>query len=132
MKKSITTIAIAATLALSAASTSVNATSSADQLFVNICQSVADDNKGTLRKVMSKNKVKARSFYGSLKCNNLSILRFAMSKNATETGKWLTRKLSRNSLSKPEDDGVTIESWASSNGYTGTDIAKAINERING
>jgi hypothetical protein len=101
MKKNILTIAIAATLALSSASTSVNAAPNYQQLYTNICQSVADDSKNTLQKIISKSKVKARYFYGTLKCNNLSILRFAMSKIATETGKWLTRKLSKKVIIKP-------------------------------
>tara|TARA_R110002111_G_scaffold185830_1_gene251819 strand:- start:287 stop:631 length:345 start_codon:yes stop_codon:yes gene_type:complete len=59
----------------------------------NICEYVAVDDKGRLRKLLKANRLKLRTVFNDVFCNDNNILIFAAKKNAMEIGQLLIKKL---------------------------------------
>ncbi len=59
----------------------------------NICEYVAVDDKGRLRKLLKANRLKLRTVFSDVLCDNNNILIFAAKKNAMEIGQLLIKKL---------------------------------------
>jgi hypothetical protein len=98
----------------------------ADALVVSICNFVAADDKNRLRKKLRSSKVKLRNIYDGVACNGMSLLQFAMQKNAVEVGTYIVKRLPSGKLAK----GVDLK-WAGDNGFADSAITTAIKERIN-
>ena len=59
----------------------------------NICEYVAVDEKGRLRKVLKANRLKLRKVFKDISCNGDNLLIFAAKKDAKEIGELLIKKL---------------------------------------
>lgn len=97
----------------------------ADALVVSICNFVAADDKNRLRKKLRSSKVKLRNIYDGVACNGMSLLQFAMQKNAVEVGGYIVKRLPSGKLAK----GADLK-WADENGFSDSAIVAAIKERI--
>ncbi len=62
-------------------------------LAKNICEYVAVDDKGRLRKLLKSNRLKLRTVFNDTRCDSYNILIFAAQKNAITIGKLLIKKL---------------------------------------
>ena len=62
-------------------------------LASSICEYVAVDEKGRLRKLLKSNRLKLRNVFKDVSCDNDNILVFAAKKNANEIGQLLIKKL---------------------------------------
>ena len=113
----------------------MKAVASLEDELANICTIVKNDDKTQLRKKLTRiekeYRLKLAKFYDSLRCNNLELIRFAVIHNSDDAGVYLTRKLSRSSLGKMSDDGLTLQSWAEVNGYTSSKIIESVIKRLN-
>ena len=62
-------------------------------LAQNLCEYIASDDKTRLRSFLRDNKVKIRSAYDAVQCNNLSLLGFADSRQSLKAGALIIAKL---------------------------------------
>lgn len=127
------TKALAVSAVLGAAMISLPSANAAgiEQALTSVCQYTAQDDKSRVRKALKNASLRLRDIYVGFECNGQSLLRFAMSKNAHETGEFIAKKLSKKILSAPEKDGQTILDWANANGHGGSATVAAIQGRIN-
>ncbi|KZN52038.1 DUF3718 domain-containing protein [Pseudoalteromonas luteoviolacea] len=95
-----------------------------DQLAVTLCEYIAVDDKGRVRKALKSSRVKVRNIFGSIQCNGNNILRHAIASNAVETGKLIVKGLPKSALS----DGADI-AWAESNGHGSSPLIAEIKKR---
>ncbi len=95
-----------------------------------ICGYVASDHKSRLRDQLRANKIKLKKIYKGMRCNNESLLRFAMINNADSAGGFIAKRLSVSILEKPESDGKTVLQWASENGKDGSGTVASIKKRL--
>ena len=87
----------------------------------NICEYIAVDDKGRLRKLLKSNRLKLRAVFKDVSCDNSNILIFAAKNNANEIGQLLIKKLPKAVIE------VELESLATQSASL-AEIAKA---RIN-
>lgn len=59
----------------------------------NICEYIAVDDKGRLRKLLKANRLKLRNVFKDTRCNNDNLLVFSAKNNANEIGQLLIKKL---------------------------------------
>lgn len=65
----------------------------ASNLAQNICEYIAVDDKGRLRKLLKSKRLKLRAVFKDVNCDNNNILVFAAKSNAVEIGELLIKKL---------------------------------------
>lgn len=110
------------------------ANASVDQALQNICKIVKTDDKAQLRKkmktVQTDYRLKLKDFYQGVKCDGNSLIRTAMLSNAVETGTLLVKKMPKKDLAAPEQDGKTLQNWATENGLQDSAIATVLSNRI--
>ncbi|MCJ8320171.1 MAG: DUF3718 domain-containing protein [Colwellia sp.] len=92
-----------------------------------ICLFIAENDKNRLRKLLKTNRVKIRKLYPDMRCNDKSLLQFAIEKQAKEVGMFIVKKIPASLLKKKGD-----LKWAEDNGYADSEITTALRERIGG
>lgn len=102
----------------------------ADNVAQAICGYVASDHKTRLRDQLRANKIKLKKIYKGMRCNDLSLLRFAMVNDADSAGGFIAKRLSASLLKRAEPDGKTVLEWASENGKDGSGTVAAIKKRL--
>ena len=103
--------------------------------LANICTIVKNNDKGELRKKMRSVKDDYRmrfgDFYDGVMCSGKSLIRWSMENNAADGGTYMVKQMSKTDLSKPEQDGMTLQQWAEANGYIDSEIGQKLVSRIN-
>ncbi|NVK23424.1 MAG: DUF3718 domain-containing protein [Gammaproteobacteria bacterium] len=89
-----------------------------------ICDVVASDNKSRFRKKIKEAGVKLRNIYDGISCGGENLVRYAMQKNAQDTGTFIVKRMPSSHFESSGD-----ADWAAANGFGGTDIAKEIADR---
>ncbi|WJG10739.1 DUF3718 domain-containing protein [Aliiglaciecola sp. LCG003] len=123
-------------IAIAAVSLTFSGAANADinDALQNICTIVKTDDKGELRKKMKKVqsdfRLKLKDYYSGITCGGNSLIRTAMLSNAVETGELLVKKMPKGDLTTPEQDGKTLQQWATENGLADSPITAVLNERI--
>lgn len=100
-----------------------------DNVAAAMCNYIVADHKSRFRDSLRSNKIKLKKVYKQITCNGHSLLRFAMTKDADNVGKFIVKRLPASLLQKPEADGVTVYDWAKANGKEASSIAQAIKTR---
>ncbi|WNO61277.1 DUF3718 domain-containing protein [Rheinheimera sp. MMS21-TC3] len=95
-----------------------------DQLAFSICSYVAADNKNSLRKTLSDNRLRLRTVYEGIVCDGLPLVRHAIKNNAVDTASFMISQLPSSSVAAAGD----VE-WAQSNGFAASAIIDVIKER---
>lgn len=103
-----------------------------DMLVANICEYVKSDDRNLLRKKLKESRLKLRQIYDGVKCNGMSLVRFAVESGANESGEYIVSRLPKSILKDAESDGMTVEAWAVSKGHAGSPIVSAVKNRIGG
>lgn len=102
--------------------------------LANICAIVKADDTGELRKKMrvvrTNYSVHLKDFYSGISCGSKSLIRVAVSSDASEVGKFLVKKMPKKSLALPEADGKTLLAWIDEQGLSEHPVAVAVKERI--
>ena len=131
MLKLVKTSALIVVASMAVANT---AQASIDTALQNICTIVKTDDKSELRKKMKMVQtdfhMKLKDYYSGVTCDGNSLIRTAMLSNAVETGTLLVKKMPKKDLTTPEQDGKTLQAWASENGLEASPIATVLSERI--
>lgn len=123
-------IALAALIGLGGMSVPVTASAQADPLVASLCDYVKANDKNRLRKKLKESRVKLRQVYSGISCDGQSLLRTALTANATDAGEFVAKRLSVNELNVAETDGLTIQAWAEANGHGTSSIIAAVKERL--
>lgn len=123
-------IALAALIGLGGMSVPVTASAEADPLVASLCDYVKANDKNRLRKKLKESRVKLRQVYSGISCDGQSLLRTALTANATDAGEFVAKRLSVNELNVAETDGLTIQAWAEANGHGASPIIAAVKERL--
>jgi len=79
--------------ALLTACYAVTPTAEAYNVSLRICEYVQANDKTRLRSYLKQNKLKLRTIYRDIKCNDNSLLIFASKKNALSVGEFIISKL---------------------------------------
>jgi len=103
----------------------------ADQVVASLCDYVASNDKNRLRDKLKDAGIRLHTIYDGVRCNGMSLLRFAMDRKAEDAGEFIAKKLPGSLLSKAEDDGNTVLVWAETNGFGQSGVAMTIRERLN-
>ena len=122
------------TLTFALFSVSNLANAQVEEALANICAIVKSDDKSELRKKMRKVQsdyaIKLRDYYGGVSCGGNSLIRVAVLNNATGTGTLLVKKMPKKLLTTPESDGKTVLAWINEQGFSDSDIAKVVQDRM--
>lgn len=125
---------LAPTLALTLFSYSSLATAEVAEALANICAIVkADDNselRKKMRKVHSDYSLNLHDYYDGVTCSGNSLIRVAVLNNATSTGSLLVKKMPKKHLTTPESDGKTILAWINEQGFSDSQIAQEVKDRM--
>jgi len=92
-----------------------------------ICLYIAENDKKRLRKALKTSHVKIRKLYKDMRCNDLSLLRFAIERKANDVGLFMVKKIPVSLLKKK---GAL--KWADDNGHAESDITAALRKRVGG
>jgi hypothetical protein len=92
-----------------------------------ICLYIAENDKKRLRKALKTSHVKIRKLYQDMRCNDKSLLQFAIERKAKEVGLFMVKKIPVSLLKKKG----ALE-WAESNGHADSDITVALKKRVGG
>lgn len=98
-----------------------------DQLAQSICAYVAADNRNALRKTLSDNRLRLSNVYGLIKCDGLTLVRFAIKSGANDTADFIIKQLPSSAVAGSGD----IE-WAQSNGFGSSPVIESLQARAGG
>jgi len=98
-----------------------------DQLATSICSYIADNNKNSLRKTLSDNRLRLKALYDGISCDGLPLVRFAIKHNASDTAEFIIKQLPSSTVAKSGD----VE-WATSNGFSASPILDVLKARSAG
>lgn len=99
--------------------------SGADQLVLLICNNIKGDDKYRLRKLLKENRLKVKKIYGAVKCNGLTMVRYAIKSNASKVGVFIVKRVPGSQIASAGD----IE-WAKENGFGDHEITAEMINRI--
>lgn len=116
---------IGAALALSLLAVQAPVVQAQEQWVVSLCEYTKADDKSRIRKLLSDNKVNVRKIYDAVKCNNDSLIKFAMRSDAYEVGSFFVKQMPAKAL-----QGEDLENWASANGLGSSPLINDIKARI--
>lgn len=76
-----------------------------------LCSYVAANDKNSLRKTLTDNRIRIKNIYDGVQCDGLPLLRFAIKHNATDAGEFIVKQLPSSFVA-----GLGDVEWAQSNG----------------
>lgn len=95
-----------------------------DQIAQSLCAYVAANDKNSIRKTLSDNRMRIKNVYDGIQCDGLPLIRFAIKNNATDAAEFIVKQLPGSQVAASGD----IE-WAQSNGFASSPIIEAIKAR---
>lgn len=95
-----------------------------DQIGQSLCSYVAANDKNSIRKTMSDNRLRIKNVYDGIKCDGLPLIRFAIKNNAADAAEFIVKQLPGSQVSASGD----VE-WAQSNGFAASPIIETIKAR---
>lgn len=87
MKKTMLVLGVLSMLSFS------NVASANEELFQTICASIKDNDRNMLRKTLDSGKLRIRTIFEGLKCNNEDMVHFALSNKATDVAVMIIKQL---------------------------------------
>lgn len=96
-----------------------------ENIAVSLCSFVAEDNRNQVRKVLSDNKLNMRNIYSNIRCNNESLLQFAIRNDALDTGTFIVKQMPAKILADSDYEG-----WAAENGFADNPLVNIIKTRL--
>lgn len=126
MKKLAMVVAVSSVI-LSATSFTAVAT---DSIAEGLCTAISADDRQRLRTILNNHNMRVRNIYNSIRCNNYSMLQFAITAEAEQVGEMLTRQLPASAIEDDRVNGEHILSWAESTGYASSAVVAAVRTRI--
>lgn len=124
MWKVVASTVVAASVAVGA-NLAVSKPAQAQDLALNLCTYVQGNDRMRMRQRMREDRIRLRQVYDGVRCNNMSLLQFAMANGSSDIGSFMVSQLPASSLA---DSGEL--DWAEANGHGDSEIAEAIRERV--
>ena len=98
-----------------------------DQLAQSICAYVAADSRNNLRKTLSDNRLRLSNVYGSIVCDGLPLVCYAIKNGANDTADFIIKQLPGSAVAASGD----VE-WARSNGFADSPVIESLIARAGG
>jgi hypothetical protein len=117
--KSLSLIAVVVSPLFAAAPASAN-----DQIAQSLCSYVAANDKNSIRKTLSDNRLRIKNVYDGIQCDGLPLIRFAIKNNAADAAEFLVKQLPSSHAAGSGD----VE-WAQSNGFAASPVLEALKAR---
>lgn len=95
-----------------------------DQLVQSFCSYVASNDRNSLRKTLSENRLRLKNVYDGIACDGLPMIRFAIKHNAGEVAEFIIKQLPSSQIASMGD-----AEWAASNGFASSSILEALKAR---
>ncbi|WP_194757062.1 DUF3718 domain-containing protein [Aliidiomarina indica] len=95
-----------------------------------ICYEISSDNLRELSLIINRHNLRLRNLYSSVRCNGYSMLQFAITAEAEEVGRMLTRSLPPRMIKNDDVDGTPLLRWAETTGYGTSPVVQAVRERV--
>ncbi|MGQ8365724.1 DUF3718 domain-containing protein [Glaciecola sp. 1036] len=113
---------------------SAPANANLEDALANICEIVATDDKGELRKkmknVQSNYNIRLKDYYSGITCSGNSLIKLAILNNSVEAGTLLVKKMPKKLLAEPEHDGSALTAWINEKGLQDAPLVKVLQERL--
>ncbi|MBA3988838.1 DUF3718 domain-containing protein [Aliidiomarina maris] len=120
--------AVASTVAVASIAMGVNLAASkpaqAQDLALNLCTYVQGDDRMRMRQRIREERIRLRQVYEGVRCNDLSLIQFALANGSMDIGTFMVSQLPASTLSRTGD-----LAWAEANGHGDSEVAQAIRER---
>ncbi|MCO7226441.1 DUF3718 domain-containing protein [Pleionea sp. CnH1-48] len=85
------------------------------RLATSLCDYAKADDRTSMRRKLKTSGMNLRSLYPAISCGSKgSLLRTATHNNAFEAAKFITSRIGKKNLKKPENDGKNILEWTQS------------------
>ncbi len=95
-----------------------------EQIAQSLCAYVAANDKNSIRKTLSDNRMRIKNVYDGIQCDGLPLIRFAIKHNAADAAEFIVKQLPGSQVAASGD----VE-WAQSNGFASSPIIEAIKAR---
>lgn len=115
-------------IAMFAVSVALTAPAHADDgIAQSLCSYVKANDKNSLRKALTDNRIRVKNIYEGLVCDGLPLVRFAIKNNANDAGEFIVKQLPSNFVA-----GLGDVEWAQSNGFSSSALIEVIKTRSAG
>jgi len=121
-------LCLMALLSLSVVNMSTSSAASQDQLR-KVCATAKAGNVANFKKAVKQTKVRLHTLYESMKCNELSLLGFAMANGDSPAISYLIKKVKRRDLAVIA--GISSIDWFIEHGYEDTEAYAILQKRLN-
>lgn len=98
-----------------------------DSIAQSLCSYVKANDKNSLRKALTDNRIRVKNVYDGLVCDGLPLVRFAIKNNANDVGEFIVKQLPGNFVA-----GLGDVEWAKSNGFASSALIEVIKTRSAG
>ncbi len=98
-----------------------------DSIAQSLCSYVKANDKNSLRKALTDNRIRVKNVYDGLVCDGLPLVRFAIKNNANDVGEFIVKQLPGNFVA-----GLGDVEWAQSNGFASSALIEVIKTRSAG
>ena len=95
-----------------------------EQIAQSLCSYVAANDKNSIRKTLSDNRMRIKNVYDGIHCDGLPLIRFAIKHNAADAAEFIVKQLPGSQVAASGD----VE-WAQSNGFAASPIIETIKAR---
>ncbi len=95
-----------------------------DQIAQSLCSYVAANDKNSIRKTLSDNRLRIKNVYDGIQCDGLPLIRFAIKNNAADVAEFIVKQLPGSHVAASGD----VE-WAQSTGFAASPIIETIKAR---
>lgn len=123
MLKAVASTAVVAMVAVGA-NLAVVKPAQAQDLALNLCTYVQGDDRMRMRQRIREERVRLRQVYDGVRCNDMSLIQFALHSGSDDIGTFIVSQLPGSVLARSGE----LE-WAEANGHGDTATAQAIRER---
>lgn len=96
----------------------------AQDLALNLCTYAQGDDRLRMRQRIREERIRLRQVYEGVRCNDLSLIQFALSHGSMDIAAFMVGQLPASTLGRSGD-----LQWAEANGFGDSDVAQAIRER---
>ncbi len=95
-----------------------------EQIAQSLCSYVAANDKNSIRKTLSDNRMRIKNVYDGIQCDGLPLIRFAIKNNAADAAEFIVKQLPGSQVAASGD----VE-WAQNNGFASSPIIETIKAR---
>src|SRR5690554_8227465 len=99
--------------------------SALDNVAEKLCSSIVADDRQRMRTILSNHNIRLRNVFSGVRCNDYSMLQFAITAEAIDVGEMLIRLRPVSTIENDKVNGEGVIQWAEKAGY-GTSLVLAL------